>query len=66
MRVGLVCPYAWDSPGGVAAHIEDLLRQTGFARVDVLHKNVCFAAFGAALAGRRSALSPKWICSSPT
>jgi tRNA (cmo5U34)-methyltransferase len=25
----------------------DLLRQVGFIRVDVLHKNVCFAAFGA-------------------
>jgi tRNA (cmo5U34)-methyltransferase len=25
----------------------DLLRQVGFTRVDVLHKNVCFAAFGA-------------------
>jgi tRNA (cmo5U34)-methyltransferase len=25
----------------------DLLRQTGFAQVEVLHKNVCFAAFGA-------------------
>ena len=25
----------------------DLLRAAGFARVDVLHKNVCFAAFGA-------------------
>ena len=24
MRVGLVCPYAWDTPGGVAAHIDDL------------------------------------------
>jgi tRNA (cmo5U34)-methyltransferase len=24
----------------------DLLRQVGFSRVDVLHKNVCFAAFG--------------------
>ncbi len=24
MRVGLVCPYAWDTPGGVAAHIHDL------------------------------------------
>src|SRR5262245_4841087 len=24
----------------------DLLRQVGFVRVDVLHKNVCFAAFG--------------------
>ncbi len=26
MRVGLVCPYAWDTPGGVAAHIDDLRR----------------------------------------
>jgi tRNA (cmo5U34)-methyltransferase len=26
----------------------DLLRQVGFAQVEVLHKNVCFAAFGAA------------------
>lgn len=25
----------------------DLLRQAGFAQVDVLHKNICFAAFGA-------------------
>ena len=25
----------------------DLLRQVGFARVEVLHKNICFAAFGA-------------------
>src|SRR5439155_19467821 len=25
----------------------DLLRQAGFAQVGVLHKNVCFAAFGA-------------------
>jgi tRNA (cmo5U34)-methyltransferase len=25
----------------------DLLRQVGFAQVDVLHKSVCFAAFGA-------------------
>ena len=25
----------------------DLLRQVGFAQVDVLHKNTCFAAFGA-------------------
>ena len=24
MRVGLVCPYAWDTPGGVSAHINDL------------------------------------------
>jgi tRNA (cmo5U34)-methyltransferase len=25
----------------------DLLRQAGYAQVEVLHKNVCFAAFGA-------------------
>src|SRR6516164_7617584 len=25
----------------------DLLRQVGFAQVEVLHKNVCYAAFGA-------------------
>lgn len=24
MRVGLVCPYAWDVPGGVSAHTRDL------------------------------------------
>lgn len=24
MRVGLVCPYAWDVPGGVQAHVYDL------------------------------------------
>ncbi len=24
MRVGLVCPYAWDTPGGVRTHIADL------------------------------------------
>jgi tRNA (cmo5U34)-methyltransferase len=24
----------------------DLLREAGFAQVDVLHKNACFAAFG--------------------
>jgi len=24
MRIGLVCPYAWDSPGGVRSHVSDL------------------------------------------
>ena len=24
MRIGLVCPYAWDVPGGVQAHVRDL------------------------------------------
>ena len=24
MRVGLVCPYTWDTPGGVQAHVRDL------------------------------------------
>ncbi|HVQ88465.1 MAG TPA: glycosyltransferase family 4 protein, partial [Actinomycetes bacterium] len=24
MKVGLVCPYAWDVPSGVAIHVQDL------------------------------------------
>lgn len=24
MRIGIVCPYAWDIPGGVSAHVNDL------------------------------------------
>ena len=24
MKVGIVCPYAWDVPGGVRSHIHDL------------------------------------------
>jgi phosphatidylinositol alpha-mannosyltransferase len=24
MRIGLVCPYSWDVPGGVQQHIRDL------------------------------------------
>ena len=24
MKVGLVCPYTWDVPGGVQAHVHDL------------------------------------------
>lgn len=28
----------------------DLLREVGFAQIEVLHKNVCFAAFGAVMA----------------
>ncbi len=24
MRVGIVCPYSWDVPGGVQAHVRDL------------------------------------------
>ncbi|NHC13952.1 glycosyltransferase family 4 protein [Motilibacter deserti] len=27
MRVGLVCPYAWDVPGGVQFHVRDLAEQ---------------------------------------
>ena len=27
MRVGLVCPYTWDVPGGVQAHVRDLAEQ---------------------------------------
>ncbi len=35
-----------DSPRPVTYQL-DLLRQVGFTRVELLHKNVCFAAFGA-------------------
>ena len=38
MRIGLVCPYAWDVPGGVRSHVSDLavtLRGRGH-HVDVL------------------------------
>ena len=38
MRIGLVCPYAWDVPGGVRSHVSDLaltLRARGH-HVDVL------------------------------
>jgi tRNA (cmo5U34)-methyltransferase len=34
-----------DSPRPVTYQL-DLLRRVGFAEVDVLHKNSCFAAFG--------------------
>lgn len=27
MRVGMVCPYAWDVPGGVQAHVRDLAEE---------------------------------------
>lgn len=27
MKIGLVCPYAWDAPGGVQAHVRDLADQ---------------------------------------
>jgi phosphatidylinositol alpha-mannosyltransferase len=27
MRVGMVCPYSWDIPGGVQAHVRDLAEQ---------------------------------------
>ena len=35
-----------DTPRPVSYQI-DLLRKVGFVSVDVLHKNSCFAAFGA-------------------
>ena len=38
----------------------DLLRQVGFAQVEVLHKNVCFAAFGAVKSVRLHQWSPCW------
>jgi phosphatidyl-myo-inositol alpha-mannosyltransferase len=34
MRVGLVCPYSWDVPGGVQEHIRDLAE----ALIDLGHK----------------------------
>lgn len=24
IRIGMVCPYGWDTPGGVQSHIRDL------------------------------------------
>ena len=24
LRIGLVCPYGWDTPGGVQSHMRDL------------------------------------------
>ncbi len=36
-----------DTPQSLTFQL-DLLRRVGFSHVDVLHKNVCFAAFGAA------------------
>lgn len=39
-----------DSPRPVTFQLE-LLRQVGFAHVELLHKNSCFAAFGAIKAG---------------
>jgi tRNA (cmo5U34)-methyltransferase len=35
-----------DTPQSLVFQL-DMLRQVGFDRVDVLHKNLCFAAFGA-------------------
>lgn len=40
-----------DTPAPLTFQL-DLLRETGFARVDVLHKNACFAAFGGVKARR--------------
>ncbi len=34
-----------DTPRGLVFQL-DMLRQVGFSQVDVLHKNICFAAFG--------------------
>ena len=34
MRVGLVCPYSWDIPGGVQAHVRDLAE----ALIDLGHE----------------------------
>jgi tRNA (cmo5U34)-methyltransferase len=37
----------WEDTPRPLAYQLDLLRQVGFARVEVLHKSLCFAAFGA-------------------
>ncbi len=42
-----------DTPRSLMFQV-DLLRQVGFGSVEILHKNSCFAAFGAALARRAS------------
>jgi len=34
-----------DSPRSVSCQL-DLLKKVGFAQVEILHKNCCFAAFG--------------------
>jgi phosphatidylinositol alpha-mannosyltransferase len=34
MKVGLVCPYGWDVPGGVQEHIRDLAE----ALMDLRHE----------------------------
>lgn len=34
MRVGLVCPYSWDTPGGVQAHVADLATRLRVLRHD--------------------------------
>ncbi|MSZ79139.1 MAG: glycosyltransferase, partial [Actinobacteria bacterium] len=26
MKIGIVCPYSWDIPGGVSAHVHDLAK----------------------------------------
>ena len=41
-----------DSPRPVTYQLE-LLRKVGFIDVDILHKNSCFAAFGARKGGRK-------------
>jgi tRNA (cmo5U34)-methyltransferase len=42
-----------DSPRPLLFQL-DLLRKVGFAEVDVLHKNSCFATFGAVKRGSAS------------
>ncbi|MSW67299.1 MAG: glycosyltransferase, partial [Actinobacteria bacterium] len=27
LRIGMVCPYAWDAPGGVRSHVADLAEE---------------------------------------
>ncbi|HWC33083.1 MAG TPA: glycosyltransferase family 4 protein, partial [Actinomycetota bacterium] len=36
MRIALVCPYAWDAPGGVQVHVRQLARRLRERGHDVL------------------------------
>ncbi len=36
MKVGLVCPYAWDVPGGVQSHVRSLAEALGTRGHEIL------------------------------
>ena len=56
LRIGVVCPYGWDTPGGVQTHIKQLaehLIQDGYrisvdrksTRLNSSHANISYAVF---------------------